>query len=364
MLESRLSRPPTLNMARLALGLRHSCCLSPLRYQLLRQVPASATSIRAPVRAYSSVFLSIRTYIYTFLRIHFTYLIFSPGHNQTASQGAYSYTYPPPPPPPTYKKRSLFRRILGFSVIALGSFLVGAMTSPELVDLGSEIASMRQLSKTEVLYIPPDEISKEINDYIDTHPLAVSLRGDARYTESRPHLEQPSMTRAHSLTGGTLTGPGRIVVPPFTWSTTDGSSFVSIFYLGSDVCGHPGIVHGGLLATLLDEGLARTCFPVLPNKIGVTANLNIDYRAPAPAGEFFVLRAKVTKVDGRKAWVEGWIEGLPKDGTDPVKAEDGCSKFDHFTTISHPCAVANMFNQLLTKGQKDTSAKTSPSTAR
>lgn len=252
------------------------------------------------------------------MRIHFTYLIFSPGHNQTASQGAYSYTYAPPPPP-TYKKRSLFRRILGFSVIALGSFLVGAMTSPELVDMGSEIASMRQLSKTEVLYIPPDEISKEINDYIDTHPLAVSLRGDARYTESRPHLEQPSMTRAHSLTGGTLTGPGRIVVPPFTWSTTDGSSFVSIFYLGSDVCGHPGIVHGGLLATLLDEGLARTCFPVLPNKIGVTANLNIDYRAPAPAGEFFVLRAKVTKVDGRKAWVEGWIEGLPKDGTDPVK---------------------------------------------
>ncbi|KDB20247.1 hypothetical protein H109_07785 [Trichophyton interdigitale MR816] len=333
-------------MARLALGLRHTCCLSPLRYQLLRQVPPSARSIRAPARPYSSA------------------------QSQTASQGAYSYTYPPPPPP-TYKKRSLFRRILGFSAIAIGSFLVGAMTNPELLDMGSEIASMRQLSKTDLLYIPPDEISKEVNDYIDTHPLAVSLRGDARYTESRPHLEQPYRTRAHSLTGGTLAGPGRIVVPPFTWSTTDGSSFVSIFYLGSDVCGHPGIVHGGLLATLLDEGLARTCFPVLPNKIGVTANLNIDYRAPAPAGEFFVLRAKVTKVDGRKAWVEGWIEGLPKDGTDPVKYVEAKALFIEpkmaavcsiISPISYTRAEANVSEQVLTRGQKDTSAKSSPST--
>ncbi|EGD98245.1 thioesterase [Trichophyton tonsurans CBS 112818] len=284
-------------MARLALGLRHTCCLSPLRHQLLRQVPASARSIRAPARPYSSA------------------------QSQSASQGAYSYTYPPPSPP-TYKKRSLFRRILGFSAIAIGSFLVGAMTNPELLDMGSEIASMRQLSKTDLLYIPPDEISKE----------------------SCHH---------------------------FTWSTTDGSSFVSIFYLGSDVCGHPGIVHGGLLATLLDEGLARTCFPVLPNKIGVTANLNIDYRAPAPAGEFFVLRAKVTKVDGRKAWVEGWIEGLPKDGTDPVKYVEAKALFIEpkmaavcsiISPISYTRAEANVSEQVLTGGQKDTFAKSSPST--
>jgi acyl-coenzyme A thioesterase PaaI-like protein len=93
---------------------------------------------------------------------------------------------------------------------------------------------------------------------------------------------------------------------------------VSLMYLGSDVCGHPGIVHGGLLATILDEGLANCCFPALPNKVAVTANLNIDYRAPAMANNYVALRAETVKVEGRKAWVEGRIETLPLDGKDPV----------------------------------------------
>ncbi|EFR01498.1 thioesterase [Nannizzia gypsea CBS 118893] len=278
-------------MARLAIGLRNNSCLSPLKHQQLRRVPASAIFLRAPARPYSSA------------------------HSQTAYQEAHT----PPPPPPTYRKRSLFGRILGFSVIAIGSFTLGIITNPDVFKMHASLSSIPSDQETNSLYTPPDEVSKEINDFIDTHPLSVSLRADPKYIESRPHMKYPAELRAHSLTGGTLTGPGRIVVPPFAWNTEDGSSFISIFYLGSDLCGHPGIVHGGLLATLLDEGLARTCFPALPNKVGVTANLNIDYRNPAPAGAFFVMRAKTTKVDGRKAWVEGWIESLPDDGSEPVK---------------------------------------------
>lgn len=88
---------------------------------------------------------------------------------------------------------------------------------------------------------------------------------------------------------------------------------VQIFYLGPALCGHPGIVHGGLLATLLDEGLARCCFPALPNRVGMTASLKLNYRKPVKAGAYYVLRARTTKVEGRKAWVEGWIERLPDD---------------------------------------------------
>ncbi|EEQ28747.1 thioesterase family protein [Microsporum canis CBS 113480] len=273
-------------MARMAIGIRHNYSMSPSRYQLLRRVPASVRLLRAPARSYSSA----------------------------QSQSAFQE-----PPPPTYRKRSLFGRILGFSAIAISSFFLGIITNPDVFKMHSSIVSIPSDEETNSLYTPPDEVSKEINDFINTHPLSVSLRADPRYTESRPHMKYPAELRSHSLTGGTLSGPGRIVVPPFAWNTEDGSSFVSIFYLGSDLSGHPGIVHGGLLATLLDEGLARTCFSVLPNKVGVTANLNIDYRSPAPAGSFFVMRAKTTKVDGRKAWVEGWIESLPDDGSEPTK---------------------------------------------
>lgn len=176
------------------------------------------------------------------------------------------------------------------------------------------------LSDEETLtaFTPVDPQQKEIEDKINSHPLTLSLRTNPAYTESRPSLKINASYRSYSLTSGVLAGPGRIVTPPYAWSEENGKSYVSIQYLGEDLCGHPGIIHGGLLATLLDEGLARCCFPALPNKIAMTANLTVNYRAPSPAGNYFVLRAKTVKVEGRKAWVEGQIETLPEEGKKPV----------------------------------------------
>ena len=167
-------------------------------------------------------------------------------------------------------------------------------------------------------YAPTDSITEKIDNTLRTHPEAEALRANPDFTEARPHLKIPEALRERSLTAGTLAGPGKIVVPPYVFSEANGKSMVSLMYLGSDVCGHPGIVHGGLLATLLDEGMARCCFPALPNKVAVTANLNIDYRAPAMADQYVALRAETVKVEGRKAWVEGRIETLPTDGKQPV----------------------------------------------
>lgn len=161
------------------------------------------------------------------------------------------------------------------------------------------------------MYHAPDEMAAEINNYIDNHPLSVALRSSPTWTESRPHLRYPEEHKKHSLTAGTLLGPGRVPVPPLVFC--DDKKLVSMSYLGTDLCGHVGIIHGGMLATLLDEGLARCAFASLPNKIGVTASLTINYRKPAPAGSFVILKAETTKVDGRKVWVKGKIETLKKD---------------------------------------------------
>ena len=87
-----------------------------------------------------------------------------------------------------------------------------------------------------------------------------------------------------------------------------------LFYVGTDLCGYPGVIHGGFAATMLDEGMARCCFPALPSKVGMTASLKIDYKAPLPAESYVVLRAETTKVEGRKAWVKGRLEELRDDG--------------------------------------------------
>jgi hypothetical protein len=180
--------------------------------------------------------------------------------------------------------------------------------------------------ETLTLFVPTSPAQIGINEHITKHPLAEKLRAQPGMTESRPHLKIPPAMRPHNLTGGTLLGDGKIEVPPLTFQEKDTAlpKMVQISYIGQALCGHPGIVHGGLLATLLDEGLARACFPALPNKVGVTASLKIDYRVPCPANSYLVLKAETTKVEGRKAWVKGWIELLGEedgDGTKIVEAE-------------------------------------------
>ncbi|KAK4197729.1 adenylyl-sulfate kinase [Triangularia verruculosa] len=169
------------------------------------------------------------------------------------------------------------------------------------------------------MYTPEDDDAKAKEEYISSHPLVASLRADPDMIESRPHMKIPETWRKHNLTGGTLMGPGKVTVPPFSWSERSGKSYVQISHVGTDLCGHEGIIHGGFLATMLDEGLARCSFPVLPFNVGMTAKLEINYKAPAMANQYLVLRAKTVKAEGRKAWVEGHIETLPtEEGQQPT----------------------------------------------
>lgn len=175
-----------------------------------------------------------------------------------------------------------------------------------------------QIKEGPITYQPESAEAQAMEDHINNHPLVVELRANPDLTESRPHLKLPLIWREHSLTAGTLLGPGRVGVPPFDWTEKGGKSYVQIAHLGVDLCGHPGIIHGGFLATMLDEGLARCCFDVLPHKVGLTANLSIDYVAPCKADNYVVLRATTVKSEGRKAWVEGRIETLVQPGETPV----------------------------------------------
>ncbi|KAK8126015.1 adenylyl-sulfate kinase [Apiospora kogelbergensis] len=177
-------------------------------------------------------------------------------------------------------------------------------------------------AETLTMFTPEDQEEIQVEEYIANHWLTKEMRTRADYSESRPHLKIPETFRVNNLTAGTLRGPGKVVVPP-----AGGKSIVSISYLGSGLCGHPKIVHGGFLATMLDEGLARCCLGALPHGVAMTANLNINYKAPTPAGTYVVLRGTTTKVEGRKAWVEGRIETLVAEGETPVVLAEATGLF-------------------------------------
>ena len=182
-------------------------------------------------------------------------------------------------------------------------------------------------TNAETLTTPQDNVTREVEEFIQNHPVAVKLKSRPEFSESRLHLNIPRSEIRHSFTGRTLMGPGKIVVSPFTWIEEGGKSLVQISYLGTDLCGHPGIVHGGMLATILDEGFANCCSAAFPNKNGMTANLNINYRAPVLAGNFIVLRANTTMVQGRKIWVEGYIETLVSEREKPTVMVEATALF-------------------------------------
>lgn len=61
----------------------------------------------------------------------------------------------------------------------------------------------------------------------------------------------------HSLTSAILRGPSLLALPPIVFANHDETEAVVVMHLGRSLCGHDGIIHGGLLATVFDEALAR-----------------------------------------------------------------------------------------------------------
>ena len=75
--------------------------------------------------------------------------------------------------------------------------------------------------------------------------------------------------------------------------------------------GYDGIMHGGIVSTLLDEIMARYLYAKGMN--GVTGRLEVRYNKPTPIGVPLLIKGRITKGKGRLYETEGTIE-LP-DGT-------------------------------------------------
>jgi len=67
--------------------------------------------------------------------------------------------------------------------------------------------------------------------------------------------------------------------------------------------GAPGLTHGGVLATAMDEAMAFAIWRIL-NRPYVTARLETSYLAPVPLGATLRITATCTGLHGRKAYTE------------------------------------------------------------
>lgn len=74
----------------------------------------------------------------------------------------------------------------------------------------------------------------------------------------------------------------------------EGEEYVTRFLADARFQGYHGIVHGGIVATLLDEVMARLVWEQAGPS--ATARLDVRYRRPAPIGTPIVARGRITAV--------------------------------------------------------------------
>lgn len=87
----------------------------------------------------------------------------------------------------------------------------------------------------------------------------------------------------------------------------DGHAMTTEFIPPQKYQGWKGIVHGGILATLLDESMTRLAWIVCG--AALTAEMSVRYRAPARIGEKLYVRGEIVKENRRLIETKATIHG-------------------------------------------------------
>src|SRR5271165_405919 len=130
--------------------------------------------------------------------------------------------------------------------------------------------------------------------------------------------------RAHmSLVGG-LSHP----IAPQLSLLLDGDSGTGEVVVGPLFQGGPGLVHGGIIALLIDHAMG--CVAAGPDRPAMTARLTIRYRRPTPLGVPLKVSAALDRIDGRKLHLSATIMAAGevtargrRDLPDPHRREHG-----------------------------------------
>ena len=81
--------------------------------------------------------------------------------------------------------------------------------------------------------------------------------------------------------------------------------------------GPPGYLHGGIIATLLDEAMSKLNRPL--NVLAMTRHMEVDYLRPCPLGVDLVLTGRHVRREGRKLYHAAEI--VHDDGTVLARAK-------------------------------------------
>lgn len=167
-----------------------------------------------------------------------------------------------------------------------------------------------------------EALTKDIRAAAAELPVVKRLLADPEWSSFHHEAYEgiPAESRPQRITTGPLAGSRGVGAYQHVFHNRSTGEVVSVVHLGRGTIGWPGVVHGGAIATLLDEHSARAALKDLGRRGGgvLTANLDIVYKRPTLASDVYVLRARAVPEEelptgergkrDRKVWVDASIE--------------------------------------------------------
>lgn len=206
----------------------------------------------------------------------------------------------PPPPPPQAKQRKSFRTIIYASTF----FLIGLTAGQYASSLLAPVALPVPLSDEDMHH------TSILRQAAHAIPLALHLAKDPAWESWDAYTSHTPETLPNRLTSGPLAGY-RGIGHQRVFANKETGEFVVLVWIGKALAGWPGATHGGAIATVLDECLARPAMRQFEGGV-VTGRLEIQYLKPVVTGGWWVIRSRLEEMGqgGRKAWVAGTLEDL------------------------------------------------------
>ena len=117
----------------------------------------------------------------------------------------------------------------------------------------------------------------------------------------------------------------------------DGLAVRAQFTVLADHQGAPGLIHGGLLSTAMDEAMGSLAYLLMTP--AVTGRLEVDFRRPIPVGSEVVIDARIIGQHGRKVYTSADVSIAHDTSSTPVGRGAGLFvqvPLEHFTTHGSP----------------------------
>ncbi|KAJ5325877.1 hypothetical protein MYU51_001087 [Penicillium brevicompactum] len=147
--------------------------------------------------------------------------------------------------------------------------------------------------------------SLDLQRAFDAIPIVRELRSNPDYEEKNVYDNFADEHKSRRLTSGPLAGSRGLGFQRVFWNGREKTN-VSVVFLGRGMEGWPTMIHGGAIGTVIDENLGRIAIRHFPERTGVTANLNLNYRAPVTSDKFYTLHTSLDEEQStdRKAYAK------------------------------------------------------------